>query len=374
MTKEKQIHSNQDSLNLTEEDIRWGTPEAVANYRAKRLSCNTIVDLCCASGFQSFAFAKTCKKVIAIDLDPQKIARAKENAKTLNIKNIEFHVGDVLEPHIIKLAIGADIIFCDPERLESEPKRTIDTIIPNIKELLEEYQKITQNIAIELPPLLEQDEINTLRPNFKNLKPQSFEKEYITYQGRTNRLTLYFGSLQHTTTKVVALPSTEELSPNNKKLATTNPPQATNQNTVPSQPTLTQQNSKTTLEVETFLCEIDPTLERANLLSEFQQKVGGTIIAQKKNIYLHAISPIYSPFITNIYRILNISEFKIGEIVKALKLLDAKQVTLRFHVSPQKYWNERSRLEKQLSGEKSLQLFKIGTQAIITEKIENIKQ
>ncbi len=372
MTKEKQIHSNQNKLNLIEDDIRWGTPEIIATYRAKRLACNTIVDLCCATGFQSFAFAKTCKKVIAIDLDPQKIERAKQNAKILNLKNIEFHVGDVLEPNIIKLASGADIIFCDPERLESEPKRTIDSIMPNIKELITEYQKITPNIAIELPPLLEQEEIdtlnqiNTIAPNQKststknqNQKSHVFEQEYISYQGRTNRLTLYFGTLNTTKMKVITLPSEDTLTSQTEIT-----PQTSAQTTPPP----------STIQSETFLCEVDPTLERANLLNFFQTKVGGTKITQNKNTYLHASSPIYSPFITNMYRILNVSEFKIGEIVKALKQLDAKQVTLRFHVSPQKYWSERSRIEKQLKGTKSMQLFKIGTQAIITEKIENIKQ
>src|SRR3989338_5246767 len=87
-------HVRAEGLQFTPEDIRWATPEIVAQYRAQRLSCDTIVDLGCGIGFQTFAFATTCKHVYAIEIDKEKIKRAENNATFLGLKNITFIHGD----------------------------------------------------------------------------------------------------------------------------------------------------------------------------------------------------------------------------------------------------------------------------------------
>src|SRR3989344_4350413 len=84
------------------EDLRWATPEIVADYRAKRLKCQVIADLGCGIGFQALAFAKTCHKVYAVDVDHKKLNKAKKNAQLLGIKNIIFIHGDALDSKIAK--------------------------------------------------------------------------------------------------------------------------------------------------------------------------------------------------------------------------------------------------------------------------------
>jgi len=44
MKKALEKHSQAERPCFTEDDLRWATPEIVADYRAKRLKCNTIAD------------------------------------------------------------------------------------------------------------------------------------------------------------------------------------------------------------------------------------------------------------------------------------------------------------------------------------------
>ena len=59
------------------------TPEAIAHYVANSCSCDVIVDGFCGIGGNAIRFATTCKRVIAIDIDPTKIEYAKHNARVM---------------------------------------------------------------------------------------------------------------------------------------------------------------------------------------------------------------------------------------------------------------------------------------------------
>ena len=57
------------------------TPEAIAWHVAERCMCDVIVDGFCGAGGNAIQFAFTCNHVIAIDIDPAKIAMARHNAE-----------------------------------------------------------------------------------------------------------------------------------------------------------------------------------------------------------------------------------------------------------------------------------------------------
>ena len=57
--------------------------------------CDLIVDGFCGVGGNSIQFAFTCQRVIAIDIDPNKIEQARHNARVYGVQDrIEFIVGD----------------------------------------------------------------------------------------------------------------------------------------------------------------------------------------------------------------------------------------------------------------------------------------
>lgn len=73
------------------------TPEVIARHIAERCRCNTIIDAFCGVGGNTIQFALTCERVIAIDIDPVRLACARHNAKVYGVADrIEFILGDYI--------------------------------------------------------------------------------------------------------------------------------------------------------------------------------------------------------------------------------------------------------------------------------------
>ena len=126
---------------------------------------DTVFDLYCGIGTIGIFAAKHVKKVYGIEIVPQAIEDAKENARINNIDNIEFSAGDVeklLQELIENKNIKPDVVFVDPPRrgldettvnnlLRIEPKKIVyiscnpATLMRDLKVLEEKYEiaKIT---------------------------------------------------------------------------------------------------------------------------------------------------------------------------------------------------------------------------------------
>lgn len=78
----------------------------------------TILDLYCGAGTIGLSMAKDVKKVIGVEIIPEAIEDAKENAKRNNIENCEFYCGDAKEAvKILKEQnIEPDAVILDPPR------------------------------------------------------------------------------------------------------------------------------------------------------------------------------------------------------------------------------------------------------------------
>lgn len=71
-----------------------GNPLAIAELQEGE----TVLDLGSGGGFDAFLSAMKVGKngyVIGIDITPEMVERAKENAKKLGVKNVEFRLGDI---------------------------------------------------------------------------------------------------------------------------------------------------------------------------------------------------------------------------------------------------------------------------------------
>ncbi len=98
----------------------------------------TILDLYCGAGTIGLSMAKSVKKVIGVEIVPEAIRDAKENAKRNNIENCEFYCGDAKDA--VKMlrdkSITLDAVILDPPRkgcdrevlecvAEMKPKRIV---------------------------------------------------------------------------------------------------------------------------------------------------------------------------------------------------------------------------------------------------------
>ncbi|XP_025936261.1 trimethylguanosine synthase isoform X1 [Apteryx rowi] len=92
------------------------TPEKIAEHIAVRVSqsfsCDIIVDAFCGVGGNAIQFALTSKRVIAIDIDPEKLSLARNNAEVYGVADqIEFICGDFM---VLASDIKADVVFLSP--------------------------------------------------------------------------------------------------------------------------------------------------------------------------------------------------------------------------------------------------------------------
>ncbi|XP_022215857.2 trimethylguanosine synthase [Drosophila obscura] len=90
------------------------TPEKIAKQTARRLACDVILDAFCGCGGNAIQFAATCGRVIAVDIDAEKLAMAKHNARIYGVADkIEFIHADFLQ-FAASTKLRPDVVFFSP--------------------------------------------------------------------------------------------------------------------------------------------------------------------------------------------------------------------------------------------------------------------
>lgn len=91
---------------------------------------DTVLDIYCGIGTISLTAAKNAKSVIGVEIVPEAIDNAKENAKRNGIENAEFYCfpAEDIVPQLIADDISPDIVILDPPRKGSDEK-TLSAIV-----------------------------------------------------------------------------------------------------------------------------------------------------------------------------------------------------------------------------------------------------
>ena len=84
---------------------------------------DTLCDVYCGAGTITLMMARHCKKALGIEIVPQAIDNARENAARNQIKNADFRVGaaEAVLPELVKNGLRPDVIVVDPPRKGLEP-------------------------------------------------------------------------------------------------------------------------------------------------------------------------------------------------------------------------------------------------------------
>ncbi|NXC41587.1 TGS1 synthase, partial [Penelope pileata] len=174
------------------------TPEKIAEHIAVRVAesfnCNTIVDAFCGVGGNAIQFALTSKRVIAIDIDPEKLSLARSNAEVYGVADqIEFMCGDFM---VLAADLKADVVFLSPpwggpDYATAEIFDIQTMICPDgypFEVVLS--KKITNNIVYFLPRNADMNQIASLAgPGGK----VEIEQNFLNNKLKT--ITAYFGDL-----------------------------------------------------------------------------------------------------------------------------------------------------------------------------------
>ncbi|NXP97124.1 TGS1 synthase, partial [Vidua macroura] len=175
------------------------TPEKIAEHIAVRVSqsfnCDIIVDAFCGVGGNAIQFALTSKRVIAIDIDPEKLWLARHNAEVYGVaERIDFLCGDFMA---LAAGLRADVVFLSPpwggpDYATAEIFDIQTMICPDGYpfQVTRLSKKITNNIVYFLPRNADINQVASLAgPGGK----VEIEQNFLNNKLKT--ITAYFGDL-----------------------------------------------------------------------------------------------------------------------------------------------------------------------------------
>jgi len=167
------------------------TPEQIAGHIAERCSCGIIIDPFCGVGGNSIQFAMWCERVIAIDIDPEKIRMAKHNASIYGVEDrIEFIIGNSMK--ILPL-LRADVIFLSPPwggpNYQNVDSFDLHEMSLDGFEIFHLASCVTSNIVYFLPRNIKLSQLLELAPGER----MEIEQNFIN--GKLKTISLYFGEL-----------------------------------------------------------------------------------------------------------------------------------------------------------------------------------
>jgi trimethylguanosine synthase len=141
------------------------TPEAIAEHIAERCRAGAVLDAFAGCGGNAIQFAFTCERVIAVEIDPGRLAIARNNAEVYGVADrIEFILGDSVR--LLRALAGkspcapaiADCIFLSPpwggpeyQKVETFDLRSIKVGGIDGCELFSLAARVSPNVAFFVP-------------------------------------------------------------------------------------------------------------------------------------------------------------------------------------------------------------------------------
>jgi len=127
------------------------TPEPLALAMGLQAGGRSVVDACCGSGGNAVGFARAGSQVVAIELDGQRIAEARHNARLYGVQErIRFIQGDALA---LLPTLRAELLFVDPPWGERYDKlRTDRRSLPLLDALLSSPMPQFGELWLKVPP------------------------------------------------------------------------------------------------------------------------------------------------------------------------------------------------------------------------------
>jgi hypothetical protein len=325
-------------LFFTSEGLRWATPQSAAEHCSRRIGRDLVMDITCGQGGQVLFLSDTCRRVIGVDLDAMNCLVAFLNCDALDRRNVTIINGDCLDPEVIALAENGCAVFSDPARPPGAVERTFEEIVPDPREVKAAYENKAGGMCFEIPPYIDLDKVEF-----------DCEVEYLSIDGRLNRLNIYSGDLKLVGRSAVILPEGKVLR---------------------GDPSNVQGIDESRLSTGNLIYEVDPAVVRAGLEKTLAGELGTApsfIHLDERRCMLSSTRPLLSPFLKQGYRILG-SGVSEEDLVPTLRKLGAGSVVLRYRVDPKDYWKERGSLEKGLEGRIKVDLFK-GADYLILQRV-----
>jgi trimethylguanosine synthase len=175
------------------------TPERLAEHIAERCQCDLVLDAFAGVGGNAIQFAFTCERVLAIDLDLDRLLLARHNARIYGVADrIEFVHGDFTA---LASRLRADAVFLSPPwggpGYQAASEFGVRTMMGGLDgfELLRLALAISPHVAYYLPRNTARADLAAMPAMQAEEYAGSFETERCVLNGRLKALTAYFGDL-----------------------------------------------------------------------------------------------------------------------------------------------------------------------------------
>ncbi len=316
------------------DSARLATHEIVADYHARRLKTHVVADIGCGVGIQLAHFAMHSDRAIGVELDKTRAEFARINAELLGV-DVDVIVGDAYDPNIINSLGDVDIVFSDPARPLNEPVRKLSSCQPNPSTIVEKYSRYTDLFAFDLPPQIRRERV-------KLGEIQEFE--YISLDGRLNRLTVYLNDLARFGRSAVVLPGEHRLvyNPELSRHISISPPKS-------------------------FLFDVDGAVFYADLIPELVLLTDTSVaMKDKRRALMTSDDCVESPFFRGIYSV--VSMVSRDELKPLLAREGFGNVIIRYSIPADQYYPEKANLESGLTGDKTAYIFRYEGKYLVSEK------
>lgn len=181
-----------DEYMADERTFIMGIDQRFTKHFAERYIGLNVLETCTGAGFTTLSLARTAKHVFTVEIDEANQAKAINNIKKAGLSsNVTFVLGNILEPKTLKSISKVDAVFVDPDWAVTGPDHEYrfqqSNTQPPADVVLENMFKITDNVAIVLPPFIKVEE-------FEGLPKHEREKLYLDESHEL--YCLYFGKLK----------------------------------------------------------------------------------------------------------------------------------------------------------------------------------
>lgn len=180
---------------ITDDTFKMGTHQVCAQHIAKRFKGSSVVlDSCVGAGFMTIVIAQYVQKVIAVDINSDHLELARQNAEIAGVQHkIDFIEGDIMTSSIWKRIGKIDAAFLDPDwrpvgNAVEDHTTKLAEMQPPADKLLKRVNSSTKNIALRLPKIIDQNELDNFLQN---------EIEQMNLDGSIKFYTVYFGNLMN---------------------------------------------------------------------------------------------------------------------------------------------------------------------------------
>lgn len=184
----KDKFSQSQSMFFTSLSLEQATGERIARYIAQRFKPTwKVADLTCGLGGNAIFLAQQVTKVLAIDIEEEKINCARENALAYQVENkIDFIVGDAF----LNISREVDAFFIDPARDRAGETKTRSFLNsrPSLLDILPKLFAVTKNVAVKISPAFDYEELKQL--------PEVPEIEIISEENNCKVAMLWFGDFK----------------------------------------------------------------------------------------------------------------------------------------------------------------------------------